>query len=99
MPAIVGIVFQARLQALLHNLKNGKYFGGDKTVYIIHVIEYQERGFPHAHIVCKLERAGRDIEANFKRMTEEYEMIPADERMGLQHEAERASIISAKQVP
>jgi hypothetical protein len=51
-PAIVGIVFQARLQALLHNLKNGKYFGGDKTVFIIHVIEYQERGFPHAHIVC-----------------------------------------------
>jgi hypothetical protein len=51
MPTIVCEVFKAKLAALLHNLKNGKYFGGDTTVFIIHVIEYQERGLPHAHIV------------------------------------------------
>jgi hypothetical protein len=39
----------------LFNLKNGKYFGERKFEYIVHVIEYQHRGLPHAHIVVKLE--------------------------------------------
>ena len=47
MPDIVVEVFHARLQAFLHNLRNGHYFGGDSTVFIIRVIEYQERGLPH----------------------------------------------------
>jgi len=29
------------LMAILHNLRNGKYFGADTTVFILHVIEYQ----------------------------------------------------------
>ena len=46
-------VFKAKLAALLANLKNGHYFGG-KSAYIIHVIEFQHRGLPHAHIVCRI---------------------------------------------
>jgi len=53
-PDIVVLVFHARLEALLYNLRNGKYFNS-KTCYIIRVIEYQFRGLPHAHIVFRLE--------------------------------------------
>ena len=53
-PYIVDLVFHARLEALLHNLRNGKHFNG-KTCYIIRVIEYQFRGLPHAHIVFRLQ--------------------------------------------
>jgi len=52
---IVDEVFHGRLQALLNNLRRGKYFGGKKTTYLMHVIEYQNRGLPHAHIVFRLE--------------------------------------------
>ena len=38
----------------MHNLRNGKYFGGRKTIYDLRVIEYQHRGLPHFHLVCKL---------------------------------------------
>ena len=54
-PDVVTEVFHARLEAFLHNLRNGKYFGGRKTAYDIRVIEYQHRGLPHFHLVCKLE--------------------------------------------
>jgi hypothetical protein len=45
------------MDALLFNLRYGKYFGNRKTVYDIRCIEYQHRGLPHAHIVAKLENA------------------------------------------
>jgi hypothetical protein len=54
-PAVVCEVFHQRLASFLHNLRNGKYFDGRKTTYLIHVIEYQERGLPHAHISFRLE--------------------------------------------
>jgi hypothetical protein len=54
-PSVVCEVFHERLKAFLHNLRSGKYFDGRKTVYLIHVIEYQERGLPHAHISFRLE--------------------------------------------
>jgi hypothetical protein len=47
-------VFHDKLQHLLSNLRNENYFPGHKVVYIMHVIEYQHRGMPHAHIVVKL---------------------------------------------
>jgi hypothetical protein len=40
---------------LLSNLRNGKYFGGGKIVYIMRVIEYQFRGLPHCHVVFRLD--------------------------------------------
>ena len=53
--AIVNRVFHAKKTALIHNLKNGKYFGGRKAAWIVHVIEFQHRGLPHVHIVYRLE--------------------------------------------
>jgi hypothetical protein len=65
-PDIVVPVFHQRLQALLANIRKGVYFGGHvneagqyvkgnhEVVYMMHVIEYQHRGMPHAHIVLKL---------------------------------------------
>ena len=54
-PDIICQVFKARLQALIHNLKQGKRFNGGKVQYIMYVIEYQHRGLPHAHIVVRLD--------------------------------------------
>ncbi len=54
-PDIVCEVFHARLEALLHNLRSGKYFGFRATAYDIRVIEYQHRGLPHFHLVFKLQ--------------------------------------------
>jgi hypothetical protein len=67
-PDIVCRVFKARLDAFMHNLRNGKYFDDFETspsgehirivrrsvIYELHVIEYQHCGLPHAHIVLKL---------------------------------------------
>ena len=53
-PDIVCPVFQKRKAALLQNLRNGVYFRGN-VAYIMHVIEFQKRGLPHAHIVFRLD--------------------------------------------
>jgi hypothetical protein len=62
-PDIVDRVFKHRLAAFLHNIRAGKYLddfdaAGNITVrrkvdYIMHSIEYQHRGMPHAHIVVR----------------------------------------------
>jgi len=62
-PITVCRVFKHRLDAFLHNLRNGKYFGGRKTEWLTYVIEYQERGLPHAHIVCRLDNMPTEEEA------------------------------------
>ena len=44
-PDIVTRVFHARVEAFLHNLRAGKYFGVDGEVLsLLRVIEYQHRG-------------------------------------------------------
>jgi len=48
-------VFHAKVDIFMHNLRLGKYFGPDhKIIYEIRVIEYQQRGLPHVHIVVQL---------------------------------------------
>jgi len=54
-PDIVAMVFHQRLQAFLHNIRSGVYFGEKRVTYEMYVIEYQHRGLPHAHIVVQLE--------------------------------------------
>jgi len=39
------------------NIRNGKYFDGRDIIYTFHVIEYQYRGLPHAHLVVRLDNA------------------------------------------
>jgi energy-coupling factor transporter ATP-binding protein EcfA2 len=53
-PDIATQVFQARLKAMIHNIRSGKYCGRSEPVYILRVIEYQHRGLPHAHVVFRL---------------------------------------------
>jgi hypothetical protein len=50
MPAKVCIVFHARVRALMHNLRHGKYFGHDSTEYACESIEYQV----HVRIHCTI---------------------------------------------
>ncbi|THH15989.1 hypothetical protein EW146_g4564 [Bondarzewia mesenterica] len=49
-PFIIAHVFKARLDAILHILRTR--FG--KKLYLIKIVEFQRRGFPHAHIVFKI---------------------------------------------
>ncbi|KIJ40641.1 hypothetical protein M422DRAFT_109402, partial [Sphaerobolus stellatus SS14] len=49
-PTVVARAFKQRLNRFLNILR--KKFG--KLIYIIQVIEFQLRGFPHAHIICKI---------------------------------------------
>ena len=71
-PDVVAEVFHARLAAFMHNLRNGKYFGNRKTAYDIRVIEYQHRGLPHFHLVCKLQDTPKrdNIEATLNMIDE-----------------------------
>lgn len=51
-PDIVVRVFKAKLDCLLKTIKNQEFFG--KVSGIIHVVEFQKRGLPHAHILIIL---------------------------------------------
>ena len=54
-PDITCKVFHTKLDYFLHNLRNGKYFEEKhKVIYEIRVIEYQQRGLPHCHLVVML---------------------------------------------
>ena len=51
---VTNMVFKEKLEALINNIKSGKYFNGAVPVYMMYVIEWQERGLPHAHIIIRL---------------------------------------------
>ena len=48
-PDLVAHVFKSKLQSLLKELKEGQIFG--RVVTTLHVIHFQKRGLPHAHIL------------------------------------------------
>ena len=53
---ITNKVFHTKLERFLHNMRNGKYFGQQhRPIYELRVIEYQQRGLPHAHMVFQLD--------------------------------------------
>jgi hypothetical protein len=56
-------VLKSRLDKFKTNIRNGKYFESHKVIYIIHVIEYQYCGMPHAHMVFCLDKA-HDIDTD-----------------------------------
>ena len=56
-PYLVNLVFLKKLQLMLDEIKQGRYFGGRRAVYIQYTIEFQKRGLPHAHILIRLEGA------------------------------------------
>ena len=51
-PDIVARVFRIKLNALIEDLKKGRIFG--KATAVVHVVEFQKRGLPHAHILLIL---------------------------------------------
>ncbi|KAK9275061.1 hypothetical protein L1049_022319 [Liquidambar formosana] len=51
-PNIIARVFKIKLKQLLHDFKVQKMFG--TVVADLHVIEFQKRGLPHAHILLTL---------------------------------------------
>ena len=56
-PDVIVPVFKSRLDKFKTNIRNGKYFESHEVIYIIHVIEYQYHGMPHAHMVFHLDNA------------------------------------------
>jgi hypothetical protein len=55
-PFLVNSVFSAKLKVLLTMLANGEAFGA-RAEYVTAVIEFQKRGYPHAHILLRLSGA------------------------------------------
>ena len=65
-PDLMARVFKLKLQELLHDLRSGAIFKDKhgkpwKCKYVMHVIEFQKRGKPHAHIVARLEGEEEDM--------------------------------------
>ena len=58
-PDIVARVLKQKKEQLLHDLIKGGIFG--KTVANMHVIEFQKRGLPHAHILIILANQDRTM--------------------------------------
>jgi hypothetical protein len=56
-PEVTAAVFKSRMDQMKMNIRNGKYFDGCELIYTFHVIEYQYRGLPHAHLVVRLDDA------------------------------------------
>ena len=65
-PDVVCRVFRLKLQELLHDLREGVIFKDKhgkpwKTKYIMHVVEFQKRGKPHAHIYMRFTGSEEDM--------------------------------------
>ena len=52
-PDIVSRVFKLKLEQLMRDIRYGEIFG--KVCALIHTIEYQKRGLPHAHILVTIQ--------------------------------------------
>ncbi len=62
-PDVTVPVVKSRLDQIKTNIRHGKYFQSCDVVYTFHMIEYQYRGLPHAHMILCLDNA-HDINAN-----------------------------------
>ena len=56
-PDLVSRVFNLKLKAVMHDLTELNIFG--KAVANIHVIEFQKKGLPHAHILIVLDKLNK----------------------------------------
>ena len=62
-PDIVARVFKLKKDQLMQDIKSGGVLG--KVVAHMHVVEFQKRGLPHAHILIILADQDRDITPEF----------------------------------
>ena len=67
----------------LEDLRAGLFFEGRKLKYIIHVIEFQWRGHPHAHIVFRLEGDRLAPEEIDRMITSSYTQCKTEEEKEL----------------
>jgi hypothetical protein len=63
---VVNRVFRLKLQAFIEDLREGAFYKDKhgkpwKAKYTMHVIEFQKRGKPHAHIVMRLAGTEEDM--------------------------------------
>ncbi len=56
-PDVTAAVFKSRLDQMMMNIWNGTYFDDREPPYTFHMIQYQYRGLPHAHLVACLDDA------------------------------------------
>lgn len=58
-PGVCCRIFKVKLAVLTSHLTSGKVFGSYD--HHMSVIEYQERGLPHAHVIVKLQNTDPDV--------------------------------------
>ena len=63
---LVSRVFKLKKQQLIRDLGSEMIFG--KLIARTHSIEFQKRGFPHAHIIIWLDRTGKDCHLTPKKI-------------------------------
>ena len=85
-PDIVVRVFHQKLQALLKELDEGQIFG--KALAVVHVVEFQKRGLPHAHILLTLAPEDRP------QTTDDYDKIITSELPDKDTEPELYDIVT-----
>jgi hypothetical protein len=56
-PDVTAAVLKSRLDQMKMNIWNGEYFDGREPTYTFHVIEYQYRSLPCAHLVAQMDDA------------------------------------------
>jgi len=76
-PYIANMIFKLRLQKMIALLRSGLFFGGLLLAFLIYVIEYQERGFPHAHICFRLDGYDELIATILKELETKWEADPS----------------------
>ena len=64
-PDLLARVFKLKLDMLLEELYKDGIFG--KVIAHLHVIEFQKRGLPHAHILIILDQTDRPLSAECRR--------------------------------
>jgi hypothetical protein len=85
-PDVVVRVFYQKLKALLKELDQGQLFG--KVLAMVHVVEFQKRGLPHAHILLTLAPGDRP------ETTDDYDKIVCAELPDKDTEPELYKIVT-----
>ena len=86
-PDLVARVFKLKKDQLMHDLISGQILG--KVVAHMHVIEFQKRGLPHAHILIILSSEDRSMTAEGVDLAVSAELPPDPEEAQDEDKAEQ----------
>ncbi|KAI2503801.1 helicase [Fragilaria crotonensis] len=76
-------VFKEKLALFLEDLREGVFFEGRQLMYIVHAVEFQWRGHPHAHIVFRLEGDRLTPDEIDRMITTSYTQCKTEEEIDL----------------